>query len=145
MHELSLAQNVVDQVLAEAEARGATKVDELEIGVGELMQIDRRAFSQALKVLMAGPELEGARVRVRLEKAAFSCKRCGRRWGMAEVSKQLSQVPDGILVREPEDKALPLHFLPYLYPAFVKCPACGSSDITAESGRELTLRRLVTH
>ncbi len=140
MHELSLAQSILDQVAKMAGGRG---IRVLEIGVGELMQVDRKAFEQAVKVLMSGPGFEGAALRVRVEKASFSCRRCGSKWKMADVRKQLSGLPDSLKVREPEDRASPLHFLPYLYTAFVRCPKCGSSDIYAGSGKELVLRGLI--
>jgi hydrogenase nickel incorporation protein HypA/HybF len=142
MHELSLAQNVVDSVLFEVEKRKAKRVLELDVDVGELMQLDRRAFSFGLKVLMTGPILKGAHVHVRLRRASFSCRRCNSEWNMDEAKRQLEAVPEELLIREPDSKELPLHFLPYLYPVFVRCPSCGSSDIFAREGKEIQLRKL---
>lgn len=142
MHELSLAQNLVDQVLAEAK-EGRRTVVALEVGVGELMQVDRRAFREALKILAEVPELKGASISVRTEKARFVCNRCGNGWGMREALDQLEATPEWLLVKEPEDRASPLHFMPYLYSAFVRCPECGTADIRATSGKEIVIRRLV--
>lgn len=143
MHELSLAQNIVDSVLSEAGTKGAKRVLELGIEVGELMQIDRKALRFGLKLLMTGPVLEGARIHVRLKSASFSCRRCNSEWGMAEAKRQLAGVAFDLLVREPDSIELPLHFFPYLYPAFIRCPNCGSSDISVSEGKEIELTKLI--
>jgi hydrogenase nickel incorporation protein HypA/HybF len=143
LHELSLAQTIVDSVLSEAERMGGTRVARIDIGVGEMMQLDRRALAGALRILLDGSRLKGARVSLHVESAAFTCRRCDKRWGMSQAMKQLAEVPDVLRVREPDSKELPLHFLPYLYPAFLRCPYCGSSDILAYRGKEIRIRRVV--
>jgi len=143
LHELSVAQSIVDTVLSEVEKNEAKRVTEISLDVGQLMQLDRNALAFALRLLMTGPVLKGARVRVNVRKASFSCRKCGRAWGMAEAQKQLAEVPDTLRVREPDSKELPLHFLPSLYPAFIRCPRCGSSDISSKEGEEIQFRRLV--
>ena len=143
MHEMGIAQNIVDTVLSEAEKKGAKRITEISVDVGQLMQLDRDALAFGLKLLMRGPTLRGARVRVRVRKASFSCRRCNSEWGMAEAQKQLAEVPDALRVREPDSKELPLHFLPYLYSAFIRCPGCGSSDIFSREGEEIKFRRVL--
>ena len=143
MHELSIAQNIVDTVLSEVQKNDAKRVTEISVDVGELMQLDRNALRFALRLLMTGPVLKGARVHMRVRKASFSCRKCDLKWGMAEAQKQLAEVPDTLRVREPDSKELPLHFLPFLYPAFIRCPGCGSSDISSKEGEEIQLRRVV--
>jgi len=143
LHELSIAQNIVDAVLSEVQKNGKGRVTEISVDVGQLMQLDRNALAFALRLLMTGPVLKGARVHVRVRKASFSCRKCELEWGMAEAQKQLAAVPDVLRVREPDSKELPLHFLPSLYPAFIHCPRCGSSDIFSKEGEEMQLRRVV--
>jgi hydrogenase nickel incorporation protein HypA/HybF len=143
LHELSIAQSIVDTVLSEVQEKGAKRVTEISVDVGQLMQLDRKALAFALRLLMTGPALKGARVHVHVSKASFSCRKCGSAWGMAEVQKQLAEVPDTLRVREPDSKELPLHFLPFLYPAFIRCPRCGSSDIFSKEGEEIQFRRVV--
>jgi hydrogenase nickel incorporation protein HypA/HybF len=143
LHELSIAQSIVYAVLSEAQKKDAKRVTEISVDVGQLMQLDRNALAFALRLLMSGPVLKGARVRVRVRKASFSCRKCNLQWGMAEAQKQLAEVPDTLRVREPDSKELPLHFLPSLYPAFIRCPRCGSSDVSSKEGTEMQLRRVV--
>jgi hydrogenase nickel incorporation protein HypA/HybF len=144
MHELSLAQSIVDTVLLEAEKHGATKVKEINVEIGELMQLDVNALSEALTLLLTGSKLEGSRALFHVSKASFLCRRCGASWNLSEARKELAQVPDDLLIREPDSKELPLHFLPYVYNTFIHCPKCGSSDTSSSEGAEdIRLRRVV--
>lgn len=143
MHELSIAQNIVDSVLAEANDTNASRVSELDVEIGELMQLDRKALTFAIKLLMTGPLLKGARVHVRVRRASFVCRKCGSEWGMAEAQRQLASVPDTLRVNEPDSRELPLHFLPQLFPAFIRCAKCGSADISESAGQDIRLSRLI--
>jgi hydrogenase nickel incorporation protein HypA/HybF len=143
LHELGIADSIVDSALAEADRVKAEKVTSIEIEVGELMQLDTQALEDALKLLMRGPRLEGAEVEVRVTEASFSCRRCGKEWGMGETKRQLAAIPDDLRIREPDSIELPLHFLPYLYPSFVKCPSCGSSDTSPTRGEDIRVTRVV--
>ena len=142
MHELGIAQGILDSVRDEAERAGAKRVVSVDVEVGELMQLDIDALRGALTSQMLGPELAGAKVSIGLTEASFSCSRCGSTWGMGEARMQLAAVPDRLRVREPDSLELPLHFLPYLYPAFVRCPKCGSSDSSILQGEDVRIRRM---
>jgi hydrogenase nickel insertion protein HypA len=144
MHELTMAQSIIEAVTLEAEKNRARVVKEVNIDVGELMQLDAKALSEALKLLLTGPKLQNAKVLVHVRKATFSCAKCGTKWDMRETKKQLSSsVPDSLLVREPDSKEFPLHFLPYLSSSFLHCPDCGSSDIATSEGEDVKIRRIV--
>jgi hydrogenase nickel incorporation protein HypA/HybF len=143
LHELAIAQSIVESAAEEAFKAKAKRVTSIEVDVGELMQLDVKALRQAFKMLMSGPMLKGARVSVEVSPASFACNRCGERWGMPEARRQLDLVADELRVREPDSVELPLHFLPQLYPAFVRCPKCGSADSEAVEGEDLVLRRVV--
>ena len=142
MHELAIAQSIVEAAKEEADKAGAQKVTSIEVDVGELMQLDVEALEGSLKMFRRDPRLKDMEVRVRTTRASFSCNKCGRTWGMAEARKQLEEVADELRVREPDSIELPLHFLPYLYPSFVRCPGCGSTDSDVE-GEDVVVRRVV--
>ena len=143
MHELSIAQNIVDFALSEADKNNAMAVSEVFIDVGELMQVEVDVLEKALGLLMAGPRLAGCSVHMQVEAASFQCRRCDASWGMEEARRQLERTPDSLRVKEPDSIELPLHFLPSLYSAFLHCPKCGSVDIVASAGEDIRLRRLV--
>jgi Zn finger protein HypA/HybF involved in hydrogenase expression len=87
--------------------------------------------------------LEGATLSVRKEEASFACNRCSATFGMAEVKHQLDDVADNLKIIEPDSQELPLHFLPRLYSAFIKCPECGSSDAHLDKGGDIRVEKLV--
>lgn len=143
MHELSIAQDVIDSVLSEAKKNNAKKVLVIEISIGELMQLDKDAFANSFSVLGSGTTLADARLEMAVEKAVFLCRKCSRSWSMDETQKQLQEVEKGLLIKESDGTELPLHFLPQLYPAFVHCPDCGSSDILLKGGESIQIKKLV--
>ncbi|HYB45724.1 MAG TPA: hydrogenase/urease maturation nickel metallochaperone HypA [Nitrososphaerales archaeon] len=143
MHELSIAQSIIDYAVSEADRNKAEAVSEIQVDVGELMQVDVKAMRELIKLLMKGPRLEHCKVRLRIVEARFQCRKCGFGWAMSEAKKQLQQTTDSLLVREPDSKELPLHFLPSLYSSFIRCPRCGSADFGANSGEDIRLRKLV--
>jgi hydrogenase nickel incorporation protein HypA/HybF len=143
LHEFTVAQSIVDAVLSEAETRKAKHVNEISVEVGQLTQIDTSILRYALKLLLTGSVLGGAKVHLHVAKVRFACRRCGHEWTLEEAKRQLSEIPEYLLVKEPDSKELPLHFLPYLYPAFVHCKKCGSADAEAKTGKEVLVRRMV--
>jgi hydrogenase nickel incorporation protein HypA/HybF len=143
MHELGIAQSIVDYAVSEARARKAGRVVEVSVEVGELSLIERPILSNALRMLRTGPLLEGCRFRVTTRKVSFTCRKCSSKWTMDEAARQLDKVPSDLRVREPEGEEVPLHFLPSLYPAFVRCPKCGSADIDVVAGEDVRIMKLV--
>jgi len=143
LHELGIAQNIVESAMDEAAKAGAKRVVSMEIDVGELMQLDIPALESALAALMVDVRLKGALVTVRSVPVKLSCNRCGREWGMEEARQQLGLVAENLRVQEPDSLELPLHFLPSLYPVFLRCPDCGSADTEALEGGEIVVRRIV--
>lgn len=120
----------------------AKRVTRISIAVGELMQLDTKILRSGIEMLLTGPLLSGAKLRLYLVRAKFSCFKCGRAWTMKEARNQLLEVPDNLRVAEPDSMELPLHFLPHLYSTFLHCDKCGSSDITAVRGKDILLQKL---
>lgn len=99
MHELSVAQSITDFALSEANKHKAERVKELCVDVGELMQVDTTVLRDALKMLTTNLKFKDCDVRIDVVRAAFACRRCSSRWGMAEAKRQLGAVPKDLLVK----------------------------------------------
>jgi hydrogenase nickel incorporation protein HypA/HybF len=140
---MSLANSVIASILSEEHKHGAKKVIRIRLAVGELMQLDKGILVESFRSLLEGPVLGGAELEVVDDQAAFACQKCSAKWGMKEAKKQLKSVAPNLLVSEPDGEELPLHFLPELYPAFIHCPRCGSSDIFLSDGGVIKITRLV--
>lgn len=145
MHEMSIAQNIVDTIVLEAKSKKANRVKEIGLDIGELMQLDTKVLREGMKLLLpTDPLFKGARIHFYKRRATFRCRKCGSNFGLIDAQKQLAKVSDQYLIREPDSKELPLHFFPYLYPTFLRCTNCGSSDIQVSNGAEdIEFRKVV--
>ena len=74
MHELSIAEAVVDIAVRHAEARPVSAV---ELRVGHLRQVVPSALEFAFELVAQGTVLEGAELRIEEVPAAGECRACG--------------------------------------------------------------------
>ncbi len=75
MHELSIAEALVDVVERHADGRPVTRVD---VRVGHLRQVVPDALSFAFTLLTAGTALEGTELHIAHVPAAGRCRACGK-------------------------------------------------------------------
>ncbi len=143
MHEWSLAEAVINSLIRLAEEKSITAFDEVEITYGEIMELEVLVFRTAFEELSKGTPLEGTRLILKEEKAMFKCNACGAEWDLETVEKILAE--EFSVIEEPlGTRESPLHFLPHLAPALLKCPSCGSRDFDLASGKGLYISRVVT-
>jgi len=141
MHEWSLASSIVlttKKILAE---KGYSKLNGIDIVVGELSQIDLDILRDALRTLLGEEFGEGVEVNIEVEKARLKCNTCGYEFGFREVWDQLKQIfcQD---IEPGEECENPVHYVPELVSSFVKCPKCGSVDLEIISGRGVWIKSL---
>jgi hydrogenase nickel incorporation protein HypA/HybF len=74
MHELAIAEGVVDVALRHARGRPVAVV---ELRVGHLRQVVPSALEFAFELVSVGTPLEGAELRMEEVPAAGRCKSCG--------------------------------------------------------------------
>lgn len=142
MHEFGIARSIADFATSEVEKQRARRVVELEVEVGDLTMVEGPLLSHALRVLMKGPILGDCRVRVRKKPLTLVCRRCSSSLSMKTAMRQMESVPESLLVREPDSKESPTHFLPSLFPAFFHCTRCGSADLELKGGEGVEIRKM---
>jgi len=76
MHELSLAQGLVEQVQRAAAAEGAVRVLGLTLVMGAYSGVDREAFEFAFPLAAEGTCLEGAELRIEEIPVTVYCLSC---------------------------------------------------------------------
>jgi hydrogenase nickel incorporation protein HypA/HybF len=76
MHELSIAQAVVDVVTRHA---GGRRVHAVEVRVGHLRQVVPDSLEFAFGLIVSGTPLDGAELRIEEVPAAGVCRCCGAR------------------------------------------------------------------
>ena len=119
MHEFSAMQSIVDAILKAARENGAEKVLSVELEVGEMTLLNPDQLRFAFSILSRGTIAEGALLTIREIPCTVNCKACGYRGAIDPAS-------DGD------------HFLPII----LRCPRCGSSELSIESGRECSIKRV---
>jgi hydrogenase nickel incorporation protein HypA/HybF len=78
VHELSIALNIVDGVLEEAEQRGGLRVAAVHLRLGPLAGVDEQALQFAFPMACEGTPLEGTQLIVQRTEAAVYCPVCER-------------------------------------------------------------------
>lgn len=118
MHELSVMTQIVDSILAEAIKRQATRIEAVDLEIGEYTMLGDEQLKFAYQVLSKeNPLLEGSELNIRHLKGRIMCK-CGFE---GEV-KAAADSPH---------RAVPI----------LECPrCCGAAEIVA--GRECVIRNI---
>jgi hydrogenase nickel incorporation protein HypA/HybF len=76
MHELSLAQNMIEQVLAAAEAENASLVLRVVVAMGPYAGVEKAAFEFAFPFAAEGTAAEGAELVIEDVPATIKCSTC---------------------------------------------------------------------
>jgi hydrogenase nickel incorporation protein HypA/HybF len=133
VHELALAEAVIEAALDTARRENITRLTRIVIGIGELQAIERDTFEFALGQILpaAEPRIAEAEIALEIEPARFCCRPCGHVFGLDATAGPAN----------PDDSEA-IHFIPELAHAFLRCPRCQSPDFELTQGRGVMLRRL---
>lgn len=77
MHEFSMVSQLVEKVVEEARKRGAKRVVEVELEVGQLSFLNPEQMLFAYRILTKGTILEKSRLTIRTVEAHVRCRLCG--------------------------------------------------------------------
>jgi len=77
MHELSIAQGIIDIVLAEMSKHNLTRVERISLKIGELRQVLPVALSFGFECLSKDTPLEGADLVIESIPLKGRCTQCG--------------------------------------------------------------------
>jgi hydrogenase nickel incorporation protein HypA/HybF len=91
MHELSIMQCALDQVLERARQAGAVRVHAIRLRIGALSGVVPDALQFAFEVLADGTPAQGAQLLIEDVPARFWCAACAREF---ESPDRLSRCPD---------------------------------------------------
>lgn len=119
MHEFSMTSQITSSVLEEAARRGATKVLEVHLVIGQftLLAVDQVRFSY--KLLVKGTLMEGSKLFIQRPKGKVNCDTCGY---------------EGAVTLKDD----PVYHLSF---PSLTCPHCGSQTRIIE-GRECLIKNI---
>ncbi|MHC4441738.1 MAG: hydrogenase maturation nickel metallochaperone HypA [Planctomycetota bacterium] len=76
MHEMSIAIQLVDQVLEVAREHNVVRVEAVEVEVGRMQMVEPEALEAAFTMATEGTELEGAQLRILEQEIEAVCRGC---------------------------------------------------------------------
>ena len=82
MHEMSVAQNIIDIVSAESEKHEGGRVVEVRLEVGTLSGIEYEALDFALQVLAPGTVIESTQISLERPGGRAKCNICGNEFSL---------------------------------------------------------------
>lgn len=118
MHELSMAQGIINAVLDTAEENNATEVTEVTVEVGRLAMINPEQLQFILGVLIENTIMEDAKINFEDIPAEIDCNDCSFH---------------GNAVLDDSDHYAPL----------VKCPECDSLSVEVLNGKDIVVKNIV--
>jgi hydrogenase nickel incorporation protein HypA/HybF len=77
MHEMSIAQSVLDIAVREMDERGAKSIREIKISIGEFSGVVKEALDFAFEVLKPGTPAVLAEVEIEVLPLTAECPKCG--------------------------------------------------------------------
>lgn len=82
MHELSIAQSIVDILLDLMKAHHLSEIQRVRLRIGALRAIDRQSLGVSFDVLTAESPLHGVRLEIEEIPMRGRCLHCGRQFPM---------------------------------------------------------------
>jgi hydrogenase nickel incorporation protein HypA/HybF len=76
MHEMGITSGIIASVVEAAEAEGATRINEVDISIGDLTEIVEDALQFAWEALTPGTMAEGSKLVVTHIPAKSRCMQC---------------------------------------------------------------------
>ncbi|CAA0120036.1 Hydrogenase maturation factor HybF [BD1-7 clade bacterium] len=76
MHEVSLAENLIECIEQQAQKNRFERVEKINVEVGELSCVDPGALEFALQALAEGTVIEGASLEIGIVPGQLQCRAC---------------------------------------------------------------------
>ncbi len=118
MHEFSVMTQIVESILEEATKRDASKVEQVELEIGEFTMLGEEQLRFAYEVLSKDTVLQGSTLKIGQKKGKVKCAACGFEGDVAIT----------------EDS-------PHQIIAILECPRCHAPAEIIE-GRECVIRNI---
>jgi len=84
MHELSIANSILEAACAEAQARAGMRLTKISVRIGELAGVDPDALSFSFEALVKETDLEKCALEIEFMPRRHECGSCGQRFVVAD-------------------------------------------------------------
>jgi hydrogenase nickel incorporation protein HypA/HybF len=86
MHELSIAQSLVDSVRAHASSHGGAPVVRIGVRIGELSGVDPESLRFSFDILIRGTDLEQATLDIERVALRQRCEQCAQEFPVVDFT-----------------------------------------------------------
>ncbi len=85
MHEMSIAQSVLDIILQESQTHKVNRVLSVALRVGELSAVETESLKFCFELITKGTLAEGARLEIERVQVTCRCQDCGSDFSVEEL------------------------------------------------------------
>jgi hydrogenase nickel incorporation protein HypA/HybF len=85
MHELSIAQNIIEIVKDNAAKQHAARISEVELDIGTISGVVPETLEFALDIAVKGTIMEGAKIKMNIFNAKAKCLSCEKEFEVDDI------------------------------------------------------------
>ncbi|MGQ9608722.1 MAG: hydrogenase maturation nickel metallochaperone HypA [bacterium] len=85
MHEVSIAENIIEIIKAEMPKHNLTRIDSIKIRIGDMSHIMPDALIFAFELLSEGTQFENAKIIIEKIPTKGRCRNCGNEFIMDDI------------------------------------------------------------
>lgn len=97
MHEMALAEGIIDIALDSAKKNDAKKITKIALVIGEMTGVETEALTLSFRIAAKDTAAEGAELLIRRTKLICRCDKCGGKFHVAKYNFFCPRCGDGIL------------------------------------------------
>ena len=98
MHEMSIAEGILEIALDYAERNQARRVQEIGLLLGEMSGVEMESLEISFRMISAGTIAEGAGLSVRKVPLMGKCSKCGKEFHVEHYNFWCPECSEGVLV-----------------------------------------------
>ena len=97
MHEMSIAEGILDIALDYAKQNDATAIHEVGLILGEMAGVEMESLAFSWNLITKGTPAEGAELKVRHTPLVGRCSKCGKEFHIEHYNFWCPECRDGVL------------------------------------------------
>ena len=98
MHEMSIAEGILDIALDYAKQNDVTVIHEVGLVLGEMAGVEMESLDFSWRLITKGTPAEGAELKVKKTPLVGRCSKCGKEFPIEHYNFWCPECKDGVLV-----------------------------------------------
>ena len=97
MHEMALAEGIMDIALDYAKQNDAKKINEIGLLIGEMSGVEIESLTFSFDMIVKGTIAEGAELKIKYVPLMGKCSKCGKKFHVEHYDFWCPECKDGVL------------------------------------------------